>query len=382
MIPSARQDDLHVCPLPGHGSTPILSASSNVLINSMGSVRVGDVCACGAVIVVGFPTVRANGRPMAHLGSLSSHGGAIVTASQDVGGGFGGGAGPVIDFSRLGIIRPDGTFDEQRLTSLLADPDLVSKAKAADALIDPYSPSKSPPRAPDQPVCDHPDRMDELASYIADEMNRNIHDPTVREIKELLSFDIAQEKEKWTELPWYARLGSKDNSNNPEAIGQAKMTAALTLWTEKVGQDRPWDHKPKLRGLFGIWHKQGAYEYYYDIWSNIHYGYIGRAAGFNEGLLLDGAGVEQIASETFRFLLNPSKYDAPGPSKNIEGLRAWDDDPDRISISIGIALYELYPIGKLTGRIILEKVLAVGISNWKCGVQVHECYGEKTASCR
>lgn len=36
---------------------------------------------------------------------------------------------------------------------------------------------------PEPVVCNHPDQMHELASYIAGEMNRNIHDPAVLEMK-------------------------------------------------------------------------------------------------------------------------------------------------------------------------------------------------------
>ncbi|WP_177326994.1 PAAR domain-containing protein, partial [Pseudomonas sp. Ant30-3] len=88
MISSARLSDKHVCPLPGHGTTPIASASADTNINFMGSARVGDTCGCGAVITTGFPSIQVNGRPMAHLGSPTSHGGTIITGSGDVGGGF------------------------------------------------------------------------------------------------------------------------------------------------------------------------------------------------------------------------------------------------------------------------------------------------------
>ena len=37
MISSARLGDKHVCPLPGHGTTLIASASGDVNINFMGS---------------------------------------------------------------------------------------------------------------------------------------------------------------------------------------------------------------------------------------------------------------------------------------------------------------------------------------------------------
>ncbi|KGS12049.1 PAAR domain-containing protein [Pseudomonas tremae] len=87
MISSAKLGDLHACPIPGHGITPIVTASSDVLINSLTTARVGDMCACGAVIVAGFPSIMVNGRPMAHLGSPSSHGGMLISGSDDVGGG-------------------------------------------------------------------------------------------------------------------------------------------------------------------------------------------------------------------------------------------------------------------------------------------------------
>lgn len=103
MISSARLGDKHVCPLPGHGTTPIASASGDVNINFMGSARVGDTCGCGAVITTGFPSIQVNGRPMAHLGSPTSHGGTIITGSGDVGGGFvmGDAGGAAINFMAL-----------------------------------------------------------------------------------------------------------------------------------------------------------------------------------------------------------------------------------------------------------------------------------------
>jgi hypothetical protein len=71
---------------------------------------------------------------------------------------------------------------------------------------------------------------------------------------------------------------------------------ALMLWTGKVMQDAEWDHKPKLRRLFpspttrtSVWHTYGSTQYFHDIWSNIHYGYVGAAAGFTDAVLLDGA---------------------------------------------------------------------------------------------
>lgn len=158
MISSARMGDMHVCPLPGHGTTPIASSSTDVSINCMGSARVGDVCGCGAVITTGFPSILVNGSPMAHLGSPTSHGGTIITGSAYTFGGFtfgSGAVGPIVNLAKLGAIRPDGTVDEERMACLLADPDLAGKATAADALVTQNEGSAENSKV----VCTHPDQM-------------------------------------------------------------------------------------------------------------------------------------------------------------------------------------------------------------------------------
>ncbi|WP_448091797.1 polymorphic toxin type 44 domain-containing protein [Pseudomonas lini] len=374
MISSARLGDKHVCPLPGHGTTPIASASADTNINFMGAARVGDTCGCGAVITTGFPSIQVNGRPMAHLGSPTSHGGTIITGSGDVGGGFvmgDAGGATIINFMALGAFRPDGTVDDEKMATLLADPKLAEKAKAANALVDPKAAAEKPEAKAEPVVCKDPDRMEELASYIAGEMNTNINSPSVRQMKELNSFDPDEETRKYAALPFYLRLGQ-----GPDFYSMAlgKKAKAFAIWTERVGQDRPWDHKPILAKLFGgIWHKQGKYEYFYDIWSNVHYGYVGVAGGLSESVLLDGAGVEQIGSDTWRFIKNPKRFDGPRRTEGVEGMRAWDDTPDRVSIILGMNLYKEYPNGGLTGKIVMDKVLAVPISDWATGVQPHVC---------
>lgn len=48
-----RIGDIHVCPIPGHGSNLVTLGSGSVFIEGIGVARLGDVCACGAVIVSG-----------------------------------------------------------------------------------------------------------------------------------------------------------------------------------------------------------------------------------------------------------------------------------------------------------------------------------------
>lgn len=140
MIRISRLTDLHACPLPLHGITPLVSGAADVQVNGLPVARVGDRSGCGAVLVSGFPHILVNGRPMAHLGSLSSHGGAVLAGSGDTFGGSQNGTQRpplVVDFARLGVMDEQGRLDDQRLQALLDDPQLEQHARQAGALIDP-----------------------------------------------------------------------------------------------------------------------------------------------------------------------------------------------------------------------------------------------------
>ncbi|KPW25862.1 PAAR domain-containing protein, partial [Pseudomonas cannabina pv. alisalensis] len=196
----------------------------------------------------GFPSIQVNGRPMAHLGSPTSHGGTIITGSGNVGGGFvmgDAGGAAVINFMALGAFRPDGSIDDGKMATLLADPKLEEKALAANALVDPKAAGKEPEAKPastaEPVVCKDPDRMEELATYIAGEMNANINSPAVRQMQELNSFDPDEETRKYAALPFYLRLGQGPDFYTMALVKKIK---AFAIWAERVGQDRPWDHKP------------------------------------------------------------------------------------------------------------------------------------------
>lgn len=227
--------------------------------------------------------------------------------------------------------------------------------------------------------CEHSDQMEVLASYIAGEMNTNLRHAAVLEMRELMSFDPYAETEKYNALPFYLRLGKRPDLY---ALALAKRTRALAIWVERVGQDRPWDHKPIIWSrLKSVWHKQGVYDYFYDIWSNIHYGYIGTAAGLSESALLDGAGGEQIVSDTVRKVVqvwDEKKLGGKllGPHPTAEPwtqLRSWDDVADRIAIGLGIKFYQKFPLGGITAKIVMDAVLAITPLEWGNGVEVHKC---------
>jgi hypothetical protein len=66
--------------------------------------------------------------------------------------------------------------------------------------------------------------------------------------------------------------------------------AAYAAWAYLVKSGGDWDHKPKLYRKLSLtktdkhfpFRGDTQHEYFYDIWSNVHYGYVGRAAGFSE----------------------------------------------------------------------------------------------------
>lgn len=70
------------------------------------------------------------------------------------------------------------------------------------------------------------------------------------------------------------------------------------------------------------YHKYKDYDYYYDVWSNIHYGYVGLSVGFDENTLLNGADLAQVIDS--------------------KGGNAEDTGDDKTSIKIGFALYYKY----------------------------------------
>jgi hypothetical protein len=67
-----------------------------------------------------------------------------------------------------------------------------------------------------------------------------------------------------------------------------------------------WDHKPKIRARFGMGDGEDSfysdipgteYRIYYDIWSNIHYGYVGVQATISDDTLIAGQSLP-IAGKT------------------------------------------------------------------------------------
>lgn len=327
-----------------------IASSTRYRANNQRALRLGDVttecpnCKKPGVIVEGVPFFKIDGKPAVVDGALVACG--CPTGTNRV------------------MAVGETSVAASALTTQQASPTVASSEAS-------FAPGIKLAFVENNLVtCEHPDTMEQVASYIAGEMNRNITHPTVLEMKKLTSFDATKEHAKLQKAPWYARLLPP----NLQAMQIGNTAAAMALWAERVGQNRPWDHKMTIGQQFGgPWQKQGQVDYFYDIWSNIHYGYVGRAAGLSESVLLDGAGLEQVASDSIRKIQKWEERKGPHRSADIKGLRAWDDVGDRVSISIGVKMYMRYPNGGVTAKMLMDEVLALPRSSWGEGTRDHVC---------
>lgn len=204
----------------------------------------------------------------------------------------------------------------------------------------------------------------EVAKYIVDEIKRNIKSDTAKSIQELLI--------RWKSPQWYDAMGG----SNPAKL----YTSALGLWGLKVAPGMDWDHKPKIyenKSLKKVtvhrpldannknsqlskshFHKYKGYDYYYDIWSNIHYGYMGLSVGFTEEELIDGSDLQQI--------MNPN-------------TKGSDTIEDKFSIKIGINLCKNF--GRNANKLTYQDILAVldnaPIERISKSKHVHWCYNKR-----
>lgn len=194
------------------------------------------------------------------------------------------------------------------------------------------------------------DELTPIASYMAGEMNTNAAGADVQRMAALNATSSTQCIAYYTRLPlWRQALGL---GITPEQCLNTEISshiAALLDWTVLVRQDGPWDHKPLIAKRFhprslGVqhWHLYRDTLYFYDVWSNLHYGYVGRAAGFSDAQLLDGAGLEQIGSNLLRGHLTQG-------SSGESGLRKYDNPEDRVAIEAGMALQKRKP-SQVTAR--------------------------------
>ncbi|MEU8241002.1 GDSL-type esterase/lipase family protein [Actinoplanes missouriensis] len=125
----------------------------------------------------------------------------------------------------------------------------------------------------------------------------------------------------------------------------ACVAAGLNQWRQLVSTGKVWDHKPIIAEY---WNDRDKYfadilpgtqlKLYYDVWSNIHYGYVGSAAGISRDALILGSHIDPDAGET--------------------------DPGDDLSIDIGVDLFQAYGATGLTTER-LDQAIRAHLAEWQ-----------------
>jgi hypothetical protein len=126
---------------------------------------------------------------------------------------------------------------------------------------------------------------------------------------------------------------------NWESGNLLNMDAAMQVWTALVTTDAIWDFKVDIKAsrpyaddLNDV--LLGGHLINYDAIANIHYGFVGRAAGFSNPLLVVGAGAAQ-----YMRWINTGNPDDHGECN----FSSFCDHPFATwSINFGSFLYDLY----------------------------------------
>ena len=129
---------------------------------------------------------------------------------------------------------------------------------------------------------------------------------------------------------------------DPTIEGQFVKATAYVIFGANVRHGGPWDPKGYIGDNYGYSQQIGDSEYYYDVWGNIMFGYLGKASGFSEAELLDGAGTEQIGSDLYYTMRYVDTSYLPGRKSDVSGMRAYDDPYDQVTTQIGIDLWNTY----------------------------------------
>uniref|UniRef100_UPI000364C674 polymorphic toxin type 44 domain-containing protein n=1 Tax=Faucicola boevrei TaxID=346665 RepID=UPI000364C674 len=249
--------------------------------------------------------------------------------------------------------------------------------------------STNPDNVKDQAISrkDCPHKIDgaiKVAEYIVDEIKRNVKSLVAQRIRYHNTGEIGAELQKEFDKSNERINKIKDPFEfgqpirNPET--QRNYVLAFKLWYDMVDTNKDWDHKPKLYNddrfnrnsgitvhrrydekkqegevLKSHYHKYRDYDYFYDIWSNIHYGYVGLSVGFGEQVLLFGSTSQQVFNKA---------------------TKGADTPDDVTAIKIGFQLYEKF--GKFAEKLtyqdvlnILDKTAVVKMPNSK---HIHWCY--------
>lgn len=185
----------------------------------------------------------------------------------------------------------------------------------------------------------------EVLKYIVQRIREDSRSEAIQEIRELNNTHYYEDAcDFYSRMSWWKKSsvgGSRFLTDAAYADAGAR-TAALAKFGCLVAdaRSRPvcgqWDYKKDIRDTWGEaqtvdFSVLGINEeviFYYDIWANFHFGYLGMTGGFSEEALLTGAAIEHAASN--------------------RNIKIQDDPSDLVANLVGIQMYELNTLSETT----------------------------------
>lgn len=227
-------------------------------------------------------------------------------------------------------------------------------------------------------ACNHKDGAIEVAQYIVDEIQTNVNSLVAHKIRYHITGELSNQLKRVFDKADASIMQISNKTGQPIAganhRSRSKITAA-ELWIGQVNTEEPWDHKLKIREKFkhvavhrplppprSTWsetwyHKYKGHDYFLDIWSNIHYGYVGRSVGFTSNQLLTGSDTAQLLSNVSRLTMDGDTVD------------------DKTAMQIGIELFETYPLSRdITATKILNQITSKPDSSFPKSKAKHYCF--------
>ncbi len=184
----------------------------------------------------------------------------------------------------------------------------------------------------ERPCTIHP-----VVPYIVDKIRENSTSEEIKRIRELN--ESHRHEDAWVEcqrMPWWQRLlicpqylehalDADIGARNAALVEFGCLVADYRLrptcgrwdYKKEIGERRDLGRNAQRINFCAIGIEEEVI-FYYDIWANIHFGYLGMVGGFSEALLLGGAAIEHMGSNL-------------GQTK--------DDSSDQVCVKIGIYLY-------------------------------------------
>ena len=187
----------------------------------------------------------------------------------------------------------------------------------------------------------------EVVTFIVEKIHKDAASCEIREIRGLN--ETHYHEDAWIacqRMPWWQRLllcpyylrsaMEMDEAARIAASTRFGCLVAPYIYRPVCGQ---WDYKEDIARDWGYRQEidfcsigiDEKVTFYYDIWANFHFGYVGTAGGFSEESLLTGAAIEHA----------------------VHNLGQIQDDPsDKACYVIGIGLYD----SPLTEKVLLRQI--------------------------